>query len=313
MPQLNAQPDAINRHLSVAMSRDHAEELFADAGVELRKILLLVQQSTAVDFSDYKETLTRRRIGRRMRVLHVRSLGEYLAYFETHPAEIQDLYRGLLISVSRFFQDPDSFEALAESLEAILRNRDTFDPFRVWVPGCSTGEEVYSLAICLQEVFLQLGASPALQIFGTDINDSALETARAARYPEMIAHEVSPERLQLYFRKTKGRYRVNKLLRDRCVFAKHDLTRDPPFARLDLISCRNTLIYLNGSVQREVLLRFRCSLKNRGLLFLGPVESIGQSAELFQILDLKHRVYSQRPPADRCRKVATCKTTIAIL
>ena len=176
-----------------------------------------------------------------------------------------------------------------------MRRRHNRDPFRVWVPGCATGEEVYSLAICLQEIFLREGIQPPVQFFGTDINERALAKARDGRYPESIAKDVSPERLDQYFYKTDGHYQISKAIRDSCIFAKQDVTDDPPFSRVDLISCRNTLIYLDQVLQRTVLPIFHYSLTETGLLFLGSAETTGSAAELFQVVDPKHKIFGRKP------------------
>jgi two-component system CheB/CheR fusion protein len=283
----------------VTSPQDKARELLPDGELELRKMFSLVHRSTGVDFSHYKQTTTRRRIGRRMIVHRSQNLGEYLGYLEKHPEEIQELYRDLLISVTHFFRDPDSFVALGTYLANSVRNAEPADSFRIWVPGCATGEEVYSLAISLQELFLQEGVRPALQLFGTDISELALGKARAGLYPESIAQDVSPERLQQYFHKVDGHYQIGKSIRDCCVFAKQDLTRDPPFSRVDLVSCRNTLIYLDQAMQKAVVPTFHYSLNEGGLLILGPAETVGTSADLFQVLDRKHRIYARKSAAIR--------------
>jgi two-component system CheB/CheR fusion protein len=274
-------------------------ELLPEGESELRKIFALVQRSTGVDFRQYKQTTTRRRIGRRMIVHRSQTLGEYLAHLERHPEEIQELYRDLVISVTHFFRNPESFLALATHLGAALRSRQSSDSFRVWVPGCATGEEVYSLAICLHELFVQTGVRPALQLFGTDISELALGKARTGRYDESIAQDVSPERLHQYFQKIDGRYQIAKSIRDCCIFAKQDLTHDPPFSRVDLVSCRNTLIYLDQALQKSVVPIFHYSLNEGGLLFLGPAETIGAAEDLFQTLDRKHKIYTRTSAATR--------------
>ena len=249
-----------------------------DEELELRRIFLLVHNATGVDFSHYKQTTARRRIARRMVVRRSGTIGEYFAYLETHASEVQELYQDLLVSVTQFFRDPEAFSALVTRLRPLLKSKEGKDPIRVWVPGCATGEEVYSLAICLQELFLQERPQQTLQIFGTDISESALGTARAGWYPESIEKEMSAERLQLYFRKTNGFYQINKSIRDLCIFARQDVTRDPPFSRVDLISCRNTMIYLDPMLQKRVLLTFHYSLNDGGLIFLGPAETTVESA-----------------------------------
>lgn len=280
---------SISKHPYVARSQQPECEPGEEA--EIENIFELVRSLSGVDFSHYKRTTARRRIGRRMVVRRSHDMGEYLAYLKAHPEEIHDLYRDLLISVSHFFRDPASFAALTTFLRASLKSKERCTRFRVWVPGCATGEEAYSLAICLDEIFREESVQPTLQIFGTDISESVLRTARAGYYSEKIAQEVSEERLERYFHRTNGGYEINKTIRECCVFAKQDLTRDPPFSRVDLLSCRNTLIYLDASLQKTALSTFHYSLTEGGLLFLGSAETPGDSSGLFQMLDRKHRIY----------------------
>jgi two-component system CheB/CheR fusion protein len=292
-------PADIAQHLSEiggpfedsAPEPEEQQAISPDEELELRRIFVLVHNASGVDFSHYKQTTARRRIARRMIVQRTESIGEYVAYLEAHAEEVQELYRDLLISVTQFFRDPEAFNALTNCLGPLLRSKESREAVRIWVPGCATGEEVYSLAICLQELFLQERRHRPLQIFGTDISESALGTARAGRYAESIEKEVSAERLQLYFQKTSGFYQINKSIRDLCIFARQDVTRDPPFSRVDLISCRNMLIYLDPLLQRRVLSTFHYSLNEGGLMFLGPAETTMECAELFEKVDLKHRIY----------------------
>ena len=270
-----------------------ASETLPSGEADLRKIFALVKRATGVDFACYKQTTTRRRIGRRMIVHRSETLGEYFECLQEHPEEVQELYKDILISVTHFFRDPLSFNALSKYLTAMVRSRQVTDTFRVWAPGCATGEEVYSLAICLEEIFLREDVRPALQLFGTDISELALGKARRGRYPETIAENVSSERLTHYFDKIDGQYQIRKSIRDSCVFAKQDVTRDPPFSRVDLISCRNVLIYLGTVLQKAVLPVFRYSLKETGLLFLGPAETVSSAADLFQVVDDKHKIFAR--------------------
>jgi two-component system CheB/CheR fusion protein len=267
----------------------------ADRDGDLDKIFEIVHSVTGVDFSHYKRTTALRRIGRRMVVRNASNIGEYLNYVQTHPDEIRNLYQDLLISVTQFFRDPDAFVSLAKYLGEVLKKAGQKSLFRVWVPGCATGEEVYSLAISLDELFRREGIHPALQIFGTDISDLALSSARAGRYLENISREVSAERLHRYFHRIYGHYQINQSIRDLCVFAKQDLTYDAPFSRMDLISCRNTLIYLDGALQKKVLSTLHYSLLEGGVLFLGPSESPGESSQLLSTVDAKYKIYVRRP------------------
>ena len=289
----------ISLHPWVASPPSRTQALLPNGDFELQRILSLVRDATGVDFSHYKRTTTERRIARRMIVTRSENLAEYRALLEVHPEEVLELYRDTLISVTQFFRDPDAFRALATYLPEFLRRRQSSDSFRVWVPGCATGEEVYSLAICLHEVFLREAVRPILQIFGTEINEPALGKARVGRYPESIAEDVSPERLQQFFHKDEGHYQINKSIRDCCVFAKQDLTRDPPFSRVDLVSCRNTLIYLDPVLQKAVMSTFCYSLTEGGLLFLGPSESTGTGRDLFRAVDQRHKIYFRSSAALR--------------
>ncbi len=268
----------------------------ADATAEqsLAKILELVRQGSGTDFSAYKQTTLRRRIARRMAVRRIEALPEYARELETNAAEVMALYEDCLISVTSFFRDPEVFQALSERVFPLLIERAADAPVRIWVPGCATGEEVYSLAMCLLERSAALSRNPALQIFATDLSEGALVKAREGSYLSNIARDVSPERLQRFFTKQGDRYRISKAIREMCVFACHDLTRDPPYSRVDLISCRNVLIYLEPSLQEVVFATLHYALRPDGILVVGPAETTGASAALFAPLEEKHRIYSRR-------------------
>ncbi len=267
----------------------HEELLAAERG-GLEMIFALLRKATGRDLAGYKKPTLLRRIRRRMALCQSEGLADYARRLESHPAEVQDLYQDLLINVTSFFRDPEAFAALCRDvLPRLLQDRPADAPFRVWVPGCSTGEEVYSIAICLLESFDGLNGGPPIQIFGTDIRDGAVETARAGTYLENIAADVSPERLARFFAKADGHYQVIKAIRDVCVFARHDLIRDPPFSRLDLISCRNVLIYLEPVVQRRVMANFHYALNPKGVLVLGSSETAGGSSDLFLPVDASTR------------------------
>ena len=270
-------------------------ETLPEGDGDLRRLLALLHAVTKVDFTHYKPTTIRRRISRRMIVLRLESLAEYAHYTEQHHAELRELYRDLLISVTSFFRDPASFEALRHHLATMLEQRTGADqPMRLWVPGCSTGEEVYSHAINVYELLQQQQWRAPLQVFGTDISELALERARYGVYPESIKQDVSPERLERFFTKVDGGYQISKMLRESCIFARHDVTKDPPFSHLDLVSCRNVLIYLDGELHRRVLPVFHYALKETGLLFLGSAETIGPATDLFHTVDQQHRIYGRK-------------------
>jgi two-component system CheB/CheR fusion protein len=264
----------------------------------LKAILALLRATTGADFSAYKLPTIRRRIARRMALAHVETLEEYTRHLEGHADEVQALYQDCLITVTSFFRDPGTYEVLCqEILPRLVKDRSPSAPVRVWVPGCATGEEVYSIVICLLERAGGLKVNPSFQVFGTDLSESALEKARAGRYAPDIAQDVSPERLRRFFTEVDGGYQVIKAIRDMCVFARHDVTRDPPFSRMDLISCRNMLIYLEPGLQQRVMALFHYALLTSGFLLLGASETTGASQELFAPVDRKHRIYSKRARA----------------
>ncbi len=270
-------------------------EILPEGDKELKLILSLLSAATKVDFSSYKPNTVRRRIGRRMMVHRHDTLGEYAAYVEKHPAEVRELFRDLLISVTSFFRDPPIFAALTRSLESDFSSREPGDgPIRIWVPGCATGEEVYSLAICLRELQAHQRQNIPLQVFGTDIHETALERARHGVYSENIAEDVSAERLKRFFTKVETGFQVSKAIRESCIFARHDVTRDPPFSNLDLISCRNLLIYLDTAQQRRVLPIFHYGLKPGGLLMLGTAESVGNAEDLFAPINKQVQIYRRK-------------------
>ena len=231
----------------------------------LRRIFRLLQSRNGTDFSRYKRTTVQRRLARRMALRQIDGLAEYADLLIQEPDEAQALARDFLIRVTGFFRDPETFAALAETVfPALFEHRPPKDPIRIWVPGCASGEEAYSIAIVLLEYLGDRATSTRVQIFGTDLSDVAIDKARTGIYMEGIADEVSPERLQRYFAKLDGHYQVSKTVRDLCVFARHDVTRDPPFSRLDLVSCRNLLIYLDQKLQQQIIPLFHYSLNPDG-------------------------------------------------
>jgi two-component system, chemotaxis family, CheB/CheR fusion protein len=266
-----------------------------ETDTDIQQILDLLRDATHVDFSLYKQTTLRRRIGRRLIVHHLKTLSEYLTYLGGHPAEIQDLYRDVLISVTSFFREPLMFEALTKAIPEYLQTRASSDPFRLWVPGCATGEEAYSLAILVFEIIETLGKDLPVQVFGTDIGELAIERARTGVYPEKAADDISPDRLQRFFTRIDSGYRIKQKIRDSCIFARHDLTSDPPFSQMDLVSCRNVFIYLRSSLQARILPDFHYSLKQGGLLVLGSAETVGNRSDLFGIIDNENKIYVRRP------------------
>ncbi len=260
----------------------------------LKEILSYLNTRSGHDFADYKRATIVRRVGRRMQVNGTHTLADYLAYLRTHPGESGALLQDLLISVTNFFRDSPSFRALEENIPALFENKSGSSQIRVWVPACATGEEAYSIAMLLCEHAEKLTHPPSIQIFATDLDQTAIDIAREGKYPQSIAADVSEVRLKRFFTLEEGGYRVKRVIRDNILFAMHDLLRDSPFSRLDLISCRNLLIYLNREAQRKVFDIFHFSLRTEGNLFLGSSESVEEITGLFDPVDKKHRIYFRK-------------------
>ncbi len=262
----------------------------------LTAILEAVRRHSGVDFSHYKRPTVLRRLQRRMRVHQITTIAAYCRLLGGRPEEVGELFRDLLIHVTSFFRDRPVFDALSsELLPRLLAQRADDVPLRIWAPGCATGEEAYSLAMCLIESMETAKKTVPVRVFATDVSESAIETARAGLYPPSIAADVSPERLNRFFTRVDGHYRVTKAVRDLCIFARHDVSRDPPFSRLDLILCRNLLIYLDAPLQRRLLTAFHYSLKPGGVLVLGAAESIGAQTGEFGLVDALHRIFVRKP------------------
>lgn len=291
----------IGRHPYVALPvATKAEDVLPESDEDLNKVFILLRSATGVDFSFYKPTTLKRRIARRMMLHKVESLANYIRFLKQTPGEVDALYQDLLINVTNFFREPEVFEALKKKIfPRLLKDRPARTPIRVWVPGCSTGEEAYSLAIALLEFLGARGASVPVQIFATDISEPAIDKARAGIYPAGIAADVSAARLRRFFAKHNGGFQISKAVRDVCVFARQDVTKDPPFSKLDLISCRNLLIYFGPALQKRVIPTFHYSLKPDGLLLLGNSETIGGFADLFALADRQHKLYTRKPAAHR--------------
>ena len=259
------------------------------------QVLILLRDHTGHDFSHYKSSTVRRRIERRMAVSKVATMADFVALLKRDSVEVETLFRELLIGVTTFFRDPDAFEVLSQQVLAELVTRaDPATGVRVWVPGCSTGEEAYSIAVLLNEQAQAIKRNVPFQVFATDIDAEAIERARAGVYPETISADVSPERLARFFVEEGSSYRVAKSVRDSLVFAKQDLIKDPPFSHIDLISCRNLLIYMDGDLQHRLMPLFHYALKQDGHLFLGTSETIGDAAGLFSVVDKKWKIFRRR-------------------
>ena len=278
--------------MAAAERRTDDEEAIKAARQEICAIL---RNQIGHDFSGYKEKTFLRRVQRRMQVNRVERLDAYIEQMRQDPKEVGALFRDLLINVTNFFRDADAFNVLEQQvIPKLFAGRRADDAVRVWVPGCATGEEVFSIAILMREHMDTLTAAPRVQIFATDIDEPALAVARAARYPEALLDSVSPERRKRFFIGGDGSYVLAKEVRDLCVFSPHSVIRDPPFSRLDLISCRNLLIYFGPDVQNQVIPTFHFALKPGGYLFLGTSENVTQFGELFTAIDKKHRVFRSR-------------------
>ncbi|MDB6028966.1 MAG: ATPase [Verrucomicrobiales bacterium] len=275
-----------------ATERSKTAPILSGSENDLGKIFGLLRAATGVDFSNYKLTTLRRRIVRRMLLKKITNLKNYLHHLQQTPGELEQLFHDILINVTSFFRDPEAFASLQKKiLPKILKNKPQGAPIRIWVPGCSSGEEVYSLAICVHEYLGKNASNKAIQIFGTDISENVVGKARAGVYPLSIASQVSPERLRRYFKKNDGGYQIAKFIRDVCIFARQNVAGDPPFSKLDLISCRNLLIYLGPALQRKVMPIFHYSLRPGGYLMLGTSETIGSFSNLFSIEDKKNRIF----------------------
>jgi two-component system CheB/CheR fusion protein len=265
-----------------------------ETGKGFQKILLLLRNHSEVDFSLYKPSTIHRRIARRMVLNRKNSLESYIQFLRSNTQELDALYSDALISVTSFFRNPETFDVLERKVLPKLLKQRGDDPLRVWVLGCSTGQEAYSIAMAFVEAAEKAPRMRKLQVFATDLNDALLDKARHGLYPKSIAQDVTPERLRRFFVEEEGGYRIVKPLREMVVFARQNLIDDPPFSRMDLISCRNVLIYLEQSVQRKVLPVFHYALKPGGFLVLGASESVAGFTELFEPLDRKHKVYARR-------------------
>ncbi|MFK7734819.1 MAG: chemotaxis protein CheB [Pirellulaceae bacterium] len=263
----------------------------------LPKMFRQLRNRTGHDFSSYKTSTIRRRIERRMNIHQIDSPEVYLRFLGEHPHEIDQLFRELLISVTDFFRDPEAFDVLRAQLREQLATKRENEPVRAWVPACATGEEAYSIAILIHECLSELEKGNRVQVFGTDLNGDAIEIARAGRYSGGIAGDVEENRLRRYFNKEDDQYRIKKEIREMVVFAPHNMIKDPPFTKLDLLSCRNVLIYLNSDMQQQLLPVFHYALKPDGLLLLGPSETIGVSQELFSAHNKKWKLYRRKESA----------------
>lgn len=293
--QIPAQLIAYARH---AFDPDRATAKPATRESLLKRLCVLLRAQTGHDFRQYKETTLIRRMERRMALHQLESADDYLRYARAHPPEVDALFRDLLIGVTSFFRDPDAFRVLQEKvLPKLVEKKPADDAVRIWVCGCSTGEEAYSLAMLLYEQILESKRPLKVQVFATDIDVNAIEHARAGVYPASIAADVSEERLARFFihESQRGTYRIQKHIRDMLVFSEQDVIKDPPFSKLDIVSCRNLLIYLTTELQKKLIPLFYYALIPDGVLFLGSAETVGESARLFHVVDRKWKIYLAAP------------------
>jgi len=285
------------RHGSISstssLRADENSKVSRDA---LGEIISLLRRQKNVDFSEYKQTTVSRRIIRRMVILKLPTEKAYASFLKEHPEEIKTLFSELLIHVTGFFRDPKAFAALKQKVFAqIIKNHTQGSPIRVWVPACSSGEEAYSIAISLLDYLGEnISASP-IQIFASDISETAIQKARQGLYPEASVQNLPAIFLQRYFTKSAGGYKLNKSVRDLCLFSKHDVISDPPFAKVDLISCRNLLIYFTSALQKRAIPLFHYALNSDGFLFLGHSETIGEFSNLFRTVDKHNKIYEKKP------------------
>ncbi|PWE31719.1 chemotaxis protein CheR [Pararhodobacter marinus] len=310
---LEMQPEAMPHRLEVFARSFRALSDARSAGDAHRaaeldrihhEICALLTAHSSHDFSGYKTRSFFRRVYRRLQVRQLQTLDAYLELLRKDPVEIGNLFRDLLINVTNFFRDAEAFAQLERQIVPLLfEGKSRGDTLRIWVPGCSTGEEVYSLAILLREHMDRIETPPQVQIFATDIDEAALSVARTGRYPDSLLAEVSPERVKRFFKPDGDSRVVTAEIRELCIFSPHSLVRDPPFSRMDMVSCRNLLIYFGPDVQRHVIPTFHYSLRPGGYLFLGSSESIGPHGDLFATIDKKHRIYQAREHVGRSLKV----------
>ena len=282
----------ISRHPYVVPARVSQDAL---AETNINKILRLLHEATGVDFTHYKSTTLYRRITRRLLLHNLEGLAQYLDYMQNYLSEVQALYQDILISVTSFFRDPEAFEILRkEVLPKLLADRPRNQALRVWVLGCSTGEEAYSIAMLLAEANGENGGSVPAQVFATDLNEQGIDRARAGVYSKTIAQDLSPERLRRFFVETDRGFQVVKTIREMCVFARQNVLTDPPFSRLDLISCRNLLIYMQPELQQRIMSLFHYALKPSGYLWLGSSETVGPLSDRFDAANTRHKLFLKK-------------------
>ena len=290
---------SLNQTFGTALSND-TEDLQQKKEDAFRQLLSLLRVRKGADFTYYKQTTIRRRILRRMGLNKIEKIPDYLAYVKENIPEQDILYQDLLIPVTEFFRDPKTFDILCETLfPLLLKDKEEGNPIRIWIAGCSTGEEPYSMAMCLHEYLGERSADIKIQLFATDISEKAVVKARSGIYTKKEVATLTGLRLQKYFTKVNGSYHINKFIRDMCVFACHNFLKDPPFARMDLISCRNVLIYMEPFLQKKALTTFHYALKENGYLLLGKSETTGPATDLFAAFGKNDKLYVRKPVPGR--------------
>ena len=282
------------------LARAEAADIAPAENTGLTLVFKLLRKTTGVDFTHYRQSTILRRIQRRMVVHKIDRLDEYVKHLQSNPPELKALYRDMLINVTSFFRNPRAFDALKSHVfPAILKNHPPEAAIRIWTPGCASGEETYSVAIALLEFLGDKSSQANIQFFGTDVSESSIAKARAGSYPENITADVSPERLRRFFTKVEGRYRVTKNIRDMCIFAQHNILNDPPFSQMDLIACRNLLIYLEPVLQNKAISLFHYALRPGGYLLLGASEGVGTAGHLFSTEDRANKIFLKKATSVR--------------
>src|SRR6195952_68509 len=289
------------------LTEDNREQAIMDSknSNAIQKVLMLLRSHTGHDFTLYKKNTITRRIDRRIAYNQLPDYLSYVNFLRENPQEIDVLFNELLIGVTKFFRDQAAFEILQEKLATLLSKKAEDDPIRIWVAGCSTGEEAYSIAVLVIEYLesLKLKRLPKVQIFATDLDVMAIEHARLGVYFDNIVSDVSAERLERFFVKRNNSYSVKKDLREIIVFAQHNLIKDAPFTRLDLLCCRNLMIYLTTELQKKILPIFHYSLNLKGLMFLGPSETIGAFGDFFNTVDGKWKIFERKAGVSMLGKI----------
>lgn len=297
-PQIADKLSRIGQSLISASLAAEDMELFPEGDDALQRIIALLCKTSGINFAEYKQLTIKRRIMRRMVLLKLDKLDDYVAYLQEDSAELIALQQDMLINVTKFFREPQAFDTLKKVVfPSIVGAIAPHAPIRLWVPGCSTGEEAYSLAIALLEYLEDNNFNRRIQIFATDINEAVITKARAGIYPKTIMTDVSPVRLSRFFVEVAQGYQISKTVRDICVFARQDIGQDPPISRVDLVSCRNVMIYFGPALHKRIFPIFHYALNPNGFLILGASESVGVFADLFDLVDKKYRIYTKKSVA----------------